>query len=307
MKIKKIFIITVILVLLMSLFVACSGNIDKEFDPDSYYKELESIKKEIRKKTDFVPEIVIVLGSGLGDFADNIEVVAKFNYSEIKGFPVSQAAGHDNTLIFGKVAGKNVACMKGRIHYYEGYSMEDVVKPLRVLKLLGAKSLILTNAVGAINTDYKVGDFVAIRDQISSFVPSPLIGENITQLGDRFVDMTNVYDKKLTTKILEIGKENDFTVHSGVFLQVTGPQYETPTEIKMYRNLGADTIGMSTAVEAIAARHMGMKICGISTVSNMAAGIEEGELSSEDINDVVSAVAENFKKLLIELLNKWED
>ena len=278
----------------------------KEFEAEVYYDTLEICAMQIRNLTDFKPDIVLVLGSGLGDFADKIKVEKEIPYSSIIGFPVSTAPGHEGTLIFGTYAGKKLAVMKGRVHYYEGYSMYDVVLPIRVLGLLGAKSVILTNAVGSLNPDFKTGDFVVIEDHISSFVPSPLIGENISELGERFTDMTHVYDSELQELALSIGEEKKIPVHSGIFLQVTGPQFETPSEIRMYRSFGADTIGMSTAAEAIAARHMGMKVCGISCVTNMAAGMEETELSHDLVNNNADSVAADFTQLIRTLIQKMK-
>lgn len=273
-------------------------------DADAYYDLIEDCVRQIRVKTDFEPEIALVLGSGLGDYADRIDIECEIPYSEIDGFPVSTVAGHEGKLIFGTYEGKKLAIMKGRVHYYEGYSMYEVVLPIRVLAQLGAGTAILTNAAGALNPDYSVGDFVVIRDQISSFVPSPLIGENVEELGERFTDMTGIYDRKLQKLAVKAGKDIGVPVHRGVFMQVTGPQFETPAEIKMYRQFGVDTIAMSLAVEAIAARHMGMKVCGISCVTNMAAGMEEQELSHSMVSDNADDNTENFTLLISEILKK---
>ena len=274
-----------------------------DFDADNYYTRLTNCVRQIKEKTDFVPDIVLVLGSGLGDFADNVNVIAEIPYSEIKGFPVSTVSGHDGTLIFCEIEGKKVVLMNGRVHYYEGYDMQDVVLPLRVLHLLGAQTVILTNAVGAINTDYHVGDFVLNIDHISSFVPSPLIGENIEELGDRFTDMSKVYDEELISVTESIAKKENIATHQGVMVQVTGPQYETPTEIRMYRSLGADTVGMSTVVEAIAAKHMGMRVCCISCITNMAAGLQE-TISHDEVKSSSDNSAGNFSKLITGLLKE---
>ena len=285
---------------------SCSAPSAVSEEP-SYYEKLLKAVDSIREKTDFTPDIALVLGSGLGDFADNIDVVCEINYEDIEGFPAATAPNHEGSLILGTCGGKKLAVMKGRIHYYEGYDMKDVVFPLRTIGLLGAKTVILTNAAGAMNPDYSVGDFVVIKDHISSFVPSPLIGENISQLGDRFTDMTNVYDEDLRNLVLSIGDELDTTVRSGVYLQVTGPQFETPAEIKMYRNAGGDMIGMSTAVEAIAARHMGLKVVGISCISNMAAGMTEGTLSHEDISSAAGNSSKDFTRLITTLLERMDN
>lgn len=271
-------------------------------DADEYYQKLLACKEQIEAVTDFKPQIVLVLGSGLGDYADALDVKETIPYSSIKGWPDSTVAGHEGNLIFAEYKGMKVAVMQGRVHYYEGYSMDEVVLPLRVLHLLGADTVILTNAVGAINTDYSVGDFVCVRDHISSFVPSPLIGENIEELGERFTPMTEIYDQDMQDAVARIGAEKGIPVHSGVFLQVTGPHYESPAEIRMFRELGADTVGMSSVVEAIAAAHMGMKICDINCVTNMAAGIEE-EFDHDSVSQKADESAANFKALINGLLD----
>lgn len=267
------------------------------FDADGYYDILKSCVEQIREKTDFVPDIVLVLGSGLGEYADNVDVKATIPYGEIEGFPVSTVPGHDGSLVFCEIDGKKVVIMNGRIHYYEGYDMKEVVLPLRVLHMLGAQTAVMTHAVGAINADYAVGDFVLDVDHISSFVPSPLIGENIDELGERFTDMTQVYDSELIELAERVADSEDIPVHKGVFVQVAGPQYETPTEIKMYRSLGADTVGMSTAVEAIACRHMGMRVCSIGCVTNMAAGMQE-KISHEEVKNSSDSSSAQFAALV---------
>ena len=278
-----------------------------DFNVDEYYDSLLHCVEQIQERTDFVPDIVLVLGSGLGYFADNIDVEAEIKYSEIEGFPRSTVQGHDGTLVFGTYKGKKLAIMKGRVHYYEGYDIQDVVLPIRVLHIMGADTLILTHAVGAINADYAVGDFVITGDHISSFMHSPLIGQNIDQLGERFVDMTDVYDAELREIAQKVADDKGITVHSGIYIQVPGPQYETPAEIRMFRQLGADTIGMSSAVEAIAARHMNMRVIGISQVTNMAAGMEDVKLSHEDIQAATLDTAENFVELISGLIEEMPD
>ena len=272
-----------------------------DFDADDYYARLERCVQQIREKTDFVPDVALVLGSGLGDYADSVKIVAEIPYSDIQGFPVSTVAGHDGTLIFCEIEGKKVVVMNGRVHYYEGYDIHDVVLPLRVTHLLGAKTVVLTNAVGAINADYSVGDFVLNVDYISSFVPSPLVGENIDKLGDRFVDMSDAFDEELNGIVEKVAGENNIPIHRGVMVQTTGPQYESPTEIKMFRSLGADTVGMSTVVETIAARHMGMRVCSVSCVTNMAAGMQE-KISHEEVQSSSNDAAKRFAVLVSGLL-----
>lgn len=280
-------------------------SVQDDFDAEDYYSRLERCVKQIREKTDFVPDIALVLGSGLGDYADSVKVVAEIPYSEIDGFPVSTVSGHDGTLIFCEIEGKKVVVMNGRVHFYEGYDIHEVVLPLRVTHLLGAEKVILTNAVGAINADYSVGDFVTNVDYISSFVPSPLLGENIDKLGDRFVDMTNAFDKDYNAIVEKVAKENKIIVHKGVMVQVTGPQYESPTEIKMFRSLGADTVGMSTVVKTIAARHMGMRVCSISCVTNMAAGIQD-KISHEEVKKSSDDSSKSFAVLVSGLIKNMK-
>lgn len=275
--------------------------VEVDFDADDYYARLERCVQQIREKTDFVPDVALVLGSGLGDYADSVKIVAEIPYSDIQGFPVSTVAGHDGTLIFCEIEGKKVVVMNGRVHYYEGYDIHDVVLPLRVTHLLGAKTVVLTNAVGAINADYSVGDFVLNVDYISSFVPSPLAGENIDKLGDRFVDMSDAFDEELNGIVEKVAGENNIPIHRGVMVQTTGPQYESPTEIKMFRSLGADTVGMSTVVETIAARHMGMRVCSVSCVTNMAAGMQE-KISHEEVQSSSNDAAKRFAVLVSGLL-----
>ena len=279
---------------------------DQAFDAQSYYQTLQSCVSQIKSKTDFVPDIALVLGSGLGDYADSVKIVKEIPYSEIEGFPVSTVQGHDGTLIFCEIKGKKVVIMNGRVHYYEGYSMPEVVLPLRVLHLLGAKTVILTNAVGAINEDYEVGDFVTNVDHISSLVPSPLLGENIDELGERFTDMSHIYDEDMISTVEAVAKKENITTHRGVMIQTSGPQFETPTEIKAYRSMGADTVGMSTVVEAIAAKHMGMRVCTVSCVTNLAAGMQE-KLSHEEVKKASDSSFGNFTKLIDGLLSDMKD
>lgn len=269
-----------------------------------YYERLQKYVKDIRKVTDFEPEIAIVLGSGLGNFADNIDVECEISYKDLEGFPYSTAPGHDGKFIFGTLNGKKVVCMKGRIHYYEGYEMSDVVLPMRVMHLLGANTAIITNAVGCTNLDYSIGSFVAIKDAIMCFVPSPLIGPNIDELGERFPDVTELYSKDLREKALKFGKDNDIEVHEGVFIQLTGPQYETASEIMIYKAMGADICGMSSAVEALAAHHMGMKVCGISCVTNYSTGISPTKLTGEEVIEIANRVSEKFERLIIGLVSE---
>lgn len=262
------------------------------------YEKLMRCLESVRKHTDFCPEVALVLGSGLGDYADSIQVEAEISYSEIGEFPVSTVPGHDGRFIFGYVNKVPVVCMKGRVHYYEGYPISDVVLPVRLMKLMGAKTLFLTNASGGVNPDFKAGDLMLIRDHIACFVPSPLMGPNEETLGVRFPDMSAVYDKDLQDIIRDCAKEAGISLREGVYLQLTGPAYESPAEVRMVSRLGADAVGMSTAVEAVAANHMGMKICGISCVCNPAAGLSPTPLSHEEVQEAANKTAPLFKKLV---------
>ena len=209
------------------------------------YEKLQKCYESVREKVDFQPEIALVLGSGLGDYGETIDVVATVNYSDIEGFPVSTVEGHKGRFIFGYVKSVPVVCMQGRVHYYEGYPMTDVVLPTRLMKMMGAKVLFLTNAAGGLNYDFKAGDFMMITDHIMNFVPSPLIGANLDELGVRFPDMSHIYDTELQKLIEETAAELEIPIQKGVYLQFTGPAYESPAEVRMSRILGADAVGMS--------------------------------------------------------------
>lgn len=264
------------------------------------YDKLMKCYACVQKKVKFTPQVALVLGSGLGDYADGIEVTAELAYSEIEGFPVSTVPGHEGKYIFGYVDKVPVVCMKGRVHYYEGYEISDVVLPVRLMRLMGAKVLFLTNASGGVNTSFHAGDFMLINDQIANFVPSPLIGPNMEELGVRFPDMSDIYDKELQKVIRRTAMLLDIPLQEGVYIQLTGPNYESPAEVRMCRTLGADAVGMSTACEAVAANHMGMMICGISCISNLACGITENPLTHAEVQETANRVAPLFKQLVTE-------
>lgn len=266
------------------------------------YEKLMKCYESVRAKIDFKPEIALVLGSGLGDYAESIQIAATLDYQEIEGFPVSTVPGHKGRFIFGYVKGVPVVCMQGRVHYYEGYPMTDVVLPTRLMKLMGAKVLFLTNAAGGINYDFSAGDFMMITDHIMNFVPSPLIGPNIDELGTRFPDMSEIYKKDLQQIIRDSANALRIKLQEGVYIQLTGPNFETPQEVKMCRILGADAAGMSTAAEAVAANHMGMKVCGISCISNLACGMMDQPLSHEEVQETADRVSGQFKELVTEAI-----
>lgn len=262
------------------------------------YDKLQRCLTSIRQKTDFTPRVALVLGSGLGDYADTMKVEATVPYSEIEDFPVSTAPGHVGRFVFGYVSDVPVVCMQGRIHFYEGYELEDVVLPIRLMKLLGAETLFLTNASGGIATGFKAGDLMLIKDHISFLVPSPLRGANIDELGVRFPDMSHVYDEDLQQIVRKKASELDIPIKEGVYIQTRGPQYESPAEINAARMMGADAVGMSTVVEAIAANHMKMKIVGISCISNLAAGISPTPLTEEEVLEAGKKVSATFTALV---------
>ncbi len=272
------------------------------------YEKLLKCYDSIQQKIDFNPEIALVLGSGLGDYAETIDIVATLDYHDIEGFPISTVEGHKGRFIFGYIQGVPVVCMQGRVHYYEGYAMSDVVLPTRLMKMMGAKVLFLTNAAGGLNFDFHAGDFMMITDHIMTFVPSPLIGENINELGARFPDMSDVYKKDLQEIIRNTANELGIKLQEGVYIQLTGPNYETPAEVKMCRALGADAAGMSTAAEAVAANHMGMKVCGISCITNLGCGMLDQPLSHAEVQETADRVAVDFKKLVTQaIVNIYRD
>jgi len=262
------------------------------------YDELKKAYDSIKNRITVKPDIALVLGSGLGDYADYIDDKQYIPYTEIDGFPVSTVAGHAGTFVVGRIGSANVIAMKGRVHYYEGYSMEQVVMPIRLMKMLGATSLILTNAAGGINFDFTPGDLMMITDHITSFVPSPLIGKNIEELGTRFPDMSNIYNVEFQTVLNEVASEAGINLKSGVYLQTTGPNYETPAEIRMFRGLGADAVGMSTTCEAMVAKHMGMKIAGVSCITNLAAGMNKAPLNHKEVSETANKIADSFSILI---------
>lgn len=269
------------------------------------YDKLMKCYESFRSKINFVPEVAIVLGSGLGDYANDIQVVAELDYHEIEGFPVSTVPGHAGKFIFGYVNEVPVVCMKGRVHYYEGYPISDVVLPTRLMKLMGAKILFLTNASGGINPSFTAGDFMMLKDHISIWAPNPLIGANIDELGVRFPDMTHVYDEDLQDIIRSTAKACGIDLKEGIYAQLTGPSFESPAEIQLLHKLGVDAVGMSTVVEAIAANHMGMKICCISCVCNLAAGMTDNPLTHEEVQEAANAAAPKFRRLVTETVTNF--
>lgn len=261
-------------------------------------EKLQKCYESFRSKVDFVPEVALILGSGLGALADEIDIVSTLSYDEIEGFPKSTVPGHKGRFVFGHMDGVPVVIMQGRVHYYEGYSMQDVVLPTRLMKMMGAKVLFVTNASGGVNPSFSAGDFMLITDQIANFVPSPLIGANFENLGTRFPDMSEIYDKDLREIVVNTAKSLDIKLQQGIYIQLTGPNFESPAEVRMCRTLGADAVGMSTACETIAANHAGMKIVGISCVANLGCGLTENPLTHKEVMEAADKAAPLFKKLI---------
>ena len=272
---------------------------------NSAYEKLTDCYESVKGELPFKPKVALVLGSGLGDYVKKMKVEKIISYHDIDGFPVSTVQGHKGQFVFGYVGNVPIVAMQGRVHYYEGYSMTDVVLPIRLMRLMGAETLFLTNAAGGVNTSFHAGDLMLIRDHISVFAPNPLIGANMDELGLRFPDMSHVYDKDLQQIIRETAKENGIYLQEGIYTQLTGTSFESPAEIRMLRTLGCDAVGMSTVVEAIAANHMGMRICGISCISNLAAGMTDQPLNHEEVQEAADMAAPRFKKLVTESVKKF--
>lgn len=263
---------------------------------------MESTINYIKEKIQgFQPEIGIILGSGLGDFADEFESII-IPYNDISGFEKSNVQGHKGQLVFAQINGKKVVMMQGRYHFYEGYSMQTVTFPVKVMKKLGVKTLIITNAAGAVTPEFTPGDLMLITDHINFMGTNPLIGKNDETLGTRFPDMSEVYSKELIQTAEAIAKKLNINYQKGVYAATTGPSYETPSEVKMFRMLGANAVGMSTAPEAIVANYCGLKILGISCLTNYASGVSETPLNHQEVIDTANRVKESFKNLLSEIL-----
>ncbi|MFZ5431932.1 MAG: purine-nucleoside phosphorylase [Bacteroidota bacterium] len=266
---------------------------------------LEKIKETARyiaERTGFNAEIGIILGTGLGGLVKEIEIESTLDYRDIPNFPVSTVEGHAGRLIFGKLGNKDVMAMQGRFHYYEGYSMQEVTFPVRVMQQLGIKFLFVSNATGGLNPDYKVGDIMVISDHINFFPEHPLRGPNIAELGPRFPDMSRVYDERLRYSAKLISLENDFNLKEGVYVGVSGPTFETPAEYLMFRNLGGDVVGMSTVPEVIVARHAGIKVFGISIITDSGVPGQIVEISHEEVQKVAMKAEPKMTLVLKKLI-----
>ncbi len=265
----------------------------------------ESVKKSadyIAGKIEKMPEIGLILGSGLGVLADEIENPVSIPYSDIPGFPVSTVQGHAGKLVIGQLSGKTVAAMQGRFHFYEGYTMETVTFPVRVMKLLGIEKLVVTNAAGGVNEQFSAGDLMLITDHINFTGTSPLIGANDERFGPRFPDMSSAYDKAYQEMAKQTAQQLGISIQEGVYFGLTGPTYETPSEVKMVRILGGDAVGMSTVPEVIIANHCSMRILGISCITNMAAGILDQPLDHGEVIETTERVKKDFLRYVKELI-----
>lgn len=262
----------------------------------------------IRSITDFKPKVALVLGSGLGSYSNTMtNIECAIAYKDIPGFPVSTISGHAGRYVMGYIHDVPTVIMDGRVHYYEGYNTQDVVLPIRVMHALGAEILFLSNAVGGINDDFKPGTLVNISDHISLFVPNPLLGPNDPDEGTRFPDMSQVYDVELRTIIRKAANQENILLKRGVYCQLTGPSFETPAEIRLLKTLGADMVGMSTVIEAITARHAGMRVCGVSLVTNYAAGIRAEQLNHEEVKAAGVKAQPMFARLVSASIEAMKD
>lgn len=269
-------------------------------------QKLEESSAYIKSKIgNYKIHIAIILGSGLGNLADKIENPIFIPYKDIPNFPVSTAPGHVGRLVIGNLGNKKVLCMQGRFHFYEGYDMSTIVFPIQVIKYLDINNLLLTNAAGGINTNYKVGDLMLITDHIKLTSENPLRGINPDFLGPRFFDMSYTYDRELIKLTKEIAKSENLDIKEGVYHYFAGPSFETPAEIRLAKLVGSDAVGMSTVPEAIAAAHMGIRVLGISCITNMAAGIIEKPLTEEEVIETGNKVKDKFSALVSKLVEKW--
>lgn len=262
------------------------------------YDSIKASVEYIRARVSIHPTVGLVLGSGLGGYADTLEDAVRIPYSEIPNFPVPTIPGHAGALVFGKKCGQEVVVLQGRIHYYEGLPQREITLPIRVLALLGVKTVVLTNACGGVNLDFKPGDLMLISDHINYSGANPLIGPNMDEFGPRFPDMSDLYTASLREKIKENAQKAGILLREGVYAMYSGPSFETPAEIRMFRFMGADTVGMSTVPEAIVAGHSGMQVVGVSCITNMAAGILPVKLTHEEVTETANRVKQVFQKLI---------
>lgn len=271
------------------------------FKYEQYVESADYIRNKMSGKN---PKIAIILGSGLGVLSEEIENKIVINYKDIPNFPVSTVAGHAGELIIGTLAGKEIIAMNGRFHYYEGYDLKEATFPIRVFKLLGIETLILTNAAGGINTSYHAGEFMVINDYLSFFAESVLRGKNLDEFGMRFIDVSETFNKQLSEKMKNIIQEVAGVAHVGVYAYMKGPTFESPAEIRALRTMGADAVGMSTVPEAIIAHHAGIETVAVSCITNMAAGVLDEKLSYDDVKNTAEKVKTMFKQIIKEFIEK---
>lgn len=264
----------------------------------SLSQRIENAVSHIRGKTDFIPRIGLVLGSGLGGFSDRLENAEAVYFRDIPDFPVSTVEGHDGAFVFGDFNGIPVVALRGRLHYYEGYTQQEVTMPVRVMKKLGVETLILTNAAGGVNLGFSAGALMLIKDHINYSGANPLIGPNLGEFGPRFPDMCDIYTKTLREKLKKEAASAGIGITEGVYAMYSGPNYETPAEIRFFRTAGADAVGMSTVPEALVASHCGMKVIGVSCITNMAAGVLDRKLDHREVIETANRVKSDFTKLL---------
>jgi len=267
-------------------------------------ERIRQITAHLKKTTNFSPQAGIILGSGLGGLVNSIDVKHAVDYSEIPDFPVSTVEGHHGRLVFGYLNGKAVMAMQGRFHYYEGYSMQEVTIPVRVMKLMGVTHLFLSNAAGGLNPTYQVGDLMIITDHINMFPDNPLRGKNINELGPRFPEMSEPYNRKLISAAKDIARENRIKYQTGIYVGSSGPTLETPAEYRMFRALGADATGMSTVPEVIIARHMGIHCFGISVITNLATTNNEMGTTHEEVQDAAGKAQPGMTLIFGELIKR---
>lgn len=267
-------------------------------------KRIDKICQSIQERVPYVPEVLVILGSGLGSMADQVEEKIVIKYEDIDDFLVSTVEGHEGQFVFGDYKGKKVAMMQGRFHYYEGYSMKEVTLPVFAMRRLGVKNLIVTNACGGVNKSFAPGDLMLIEDHLNFTGNNPLMGRNMEEFGPRFPDMSRVYNRELMGLAERIGDEEGIPLKRGVYAIYTGPSYETPAEIRAYRTLGADAIGMSTVPEAIVANYSGMRVLGVSCITNMASGILDQPLNHEEVIEVSARVRDSFTTLISRVIEE---
>ncbi len=265
-------------------------------------KQFNETVKFLQKHYAETPQVGIVLGSGLGNFVEEINVEKEVSYEDIPHFPVSTVEGHKSKLIFGKLSGKTVVAMAGRFHFYEGYKAQDIVYPIRIMKLLGIETLLLSNAAGSVNPDYKVGDIMIINDHISFFTPNPLIGKNMVAFGPRFPDMSEPYKKTLIQKAKAIATAHNYDVKEGVYVAVTGPTFETRAEYNLIKVVGGDVVGMSTVQEAIVAGHMGLDVFAVSVVTDVGLREEENKITHEEVLEAAKNAEPKLATIFRELV-----